>query len=305
MNNFAFSSSEELKQYFRIRVKTLHPDRGGNPEEYLKFLEWYKKALGELQKKESVSILKQYIPKGNSFYKMQEFTIREVALAETVELTLPLREITCPDCKGCGQDLKGAKETCHNCQGKGVLTLLKGNQSLTFPCSFCNGKGVIFKESCSRCMGKGKIKEEERVKVKLPPGLREGDILFIPGSLYNAKWDFYLEVVLKKHPNLTLEKDKLLYELKLPFYEILIKETIAIDTLEGREEIPSRLFTTGGSVVLRGRGPFVKENDSIKRGDLVISLKPVFPEKISAKAKSYLEKAIKYMEGFKNEDPRF
>lgn len=51
MNNFAFSSSEELKQYFRVRVKALHPDRGGNPEEYLKFLEWYKKALGELQKK--------------------------------------------------------------------------------------------------------------------------------------------------------------------------------------------------------------------------------------------------------------
>lgn len=306
MQNFAFSSSEDLKQYFRLKVKNLHPDRGGNPEEYLKFLEWYKKTLGELQNKESsVAILKKYIPRGNSFYKVQELTIHEVALAETVELTLPLREKTCPECKGSGQNSEGVKEICNNCMGKGILTLLKGNQTVTHTCSFCNGKGIILKESCSSCMGKGRIKAEEKIKVKLPPGLREGDILFIPGSLYNSKWDFYLEITLKKHSYWYLTKDRLVCELKLPFYEILIKETIAVETLEGKEEIPSNLFTTGEPVVLKGRGPFVKENGAIKRGDFVILLKPIFPEKLSSKARTYLEKAIKCMEGFKDEDTRF
>lgn len=296
MQNLKFSTQEELKQFFRARVKHLHPDRGGDAEEYLRFLEWYKRALVALEKEEKIRILKKYVPRGNSFYRLQEFSIKEIALAETVELYLPLRERPCPDCEGSGQHLKGVKETCKNCQGKGLLTLFKGTQCVTFPCSFCKGRGMVYKEVCPACLGRGKVKEEEKVRVKLPPGLREGDILFIPGSLYDTKWDFYLEVTLKRHPYWYLSGDRLICELKIPFYEILLKETISVETLEGIEEIPTRLFTTGESVILKERGPFLRENGSIKRGDLVIFLKPVFPEKLSAKAMSYLEKAIKYME---------
>ncbi len=289
-----FSNKEELKEYFRTKVKILHPDRGGDKEEYLKFIEWYKSLLKELREREQVSVVKKYVPQGKTFYCFYEFNIHQIALAETVEIELPLREKLCPECGGMGKNFYGKKEECSYCKGRGFLKLVKGKEEIEFlECFFCNGKGKLFTEACPRCLGKGRVREEGKIKIKLPSGLKEGDLLRIPGANYGAEWDFYVEISIKKHPFLRLEEDKVVYEKKIPFYEILLKETISIETLEGIEEIPTSLFYSGEPVVLKGRGPFIEEKGTLKRGDLVINLKITFPFKVSSKGKNYLEKLIK------------
>ncbi len=48
--NFSFQNPLELKKFFRSKIKELHPDRGGQKEEYLKFIQWYQETLDNLNK---------------------------------------------------------------------------------------------------------------------------------------------------------------------------------------------------------------------------------------------------------------
>lgn len=296
-----FSSIEDLKNFFKNRVKVLHPDRGGNHQEYIKFIEWYQTILKNFKfnkKRAQVKILKHYQPSSNSIYKIEEFTIKELALALPKVIKLPLYESLCRTCEGRGFLSRGEKRECNFCQGKGILKLQQGDSEnyIELKCHVCQGKGDIYKEKCPYCFGKGKIKEEVEVEIKLPPGLREGDILFISGENFSVNWDFFIEVVLVPNPLFRLEKDRLIYDLKIPFIDILLKEKVIIDTLEGKEEIPTSLLKKGGPIIFPGRGPYLRECDFWKRGDLVVEVSVIFPEKIPDRAKKLLDKFLKIME---------
>ncbi|MFN3504677.1 MAG: DnaJ C-terminal domain-containing protein [Caldimicrobium sp.] len=300
-----FSSIEELKRFFRKKIKELHPDRGGNATYYREFLDWYQKALENFRKKGQIKVLKNHQPTTNSIYKMVEFSTKELALALPKKIKLPLFEIKCPLCEGQGLNRKGKKEICNFCSGKGWVSYYKenGQGSLELKCHVCEGKGFFYKEKCPQCLGKGRIKEEIEVEIKVPPGVRDGDILYIKGETFSVDYDFYIEVVQIPDPCLTLEKDKVIINCKVPFSEILLKERIFIETLEGLEEIPTQLIRRGEPIIFPGRGPFLAENDLWERGDLVVNIQVVFPEKIPDKAKNLIERLIYIMEVEENGSP--
>ncbi|MGC9016910.1 MAG: DnaJ C-terminal domain-containing protein [Caldimicrobium sp.] len=287
-----FQNLLELKRFFRLKIKELHPDRGGNKEEYLKFIKWYQESLSKLSKKSLIKVLRNYFPTGNFCYRIETFTIKEVSLGLTKQFKLPLKEITCPTCKGMKKSLSGKKEICSKCLGKGFLSLSNNGESIQIKCSFCEGKGYLYRDICPDCLGKGKIKKEELVEIKLPFGLREGNILFISKEFFDSPWDFYIEVNLESHPFFKLQGDNLICEARIHFYEILLKDAISIETLEGVEEVPSEIFKKGEPVIFPGRGPYLSENHLWRRGDLIIYPKIIFPEKINEKAKKVLKNFV-------------
>ncbi|MFN3568171.1 MAG: DnaJ C-terminal domain-containing protein [Caldimicrobium sp.] len=300
--NLNFGSIEELKRFFRKKIKELHPDRGGDATNYREFLDWYQKAIDNFKKREQIKVLKNYQPAANSIYKIVEFSARELALALSKKLKLPLFEITCPLCAGQGLNKKGKRYICDFCKGKGWVFYYKEGEkeSGKLKCHVCDGKGFIYKEKCPQCFGKGKIKEEIEIEIKLPPGVRDGDILFLKGENFSVDYDFYIEVVQISDPSMTLEKDKLIINCKVPFTDILLKEKITIETLEGLEEIPTELVRRGEPIIFPGRGPYLAETDLWERGDLVINIQVLFPEKVPLKAKKLVEKLVYIMEGEEN-----
>lgn len=300
----SFRNFLELKKFFRSKIKELHPDRGGKTEEYLRFIKWYKETLNKLSSKPLIKVLKNYFPEGNSYYKMEIFTVKEVALGLPKKFKLPVREELCPQCKGFRKSLSGTKELCTKCNGKGFLKVLKNGESTQIECSFCEGRGFLYKELCPECLGRGKIKVEEVVEIKLPFGLREGDILFISKELFGSPWDFYIEVNLEPHPYFKLEGDHLIYEAKIEFYEILLKEKIFIETLEGKEAIPTEIFKRGEPIVFPRRGPYLSQDKLWERGDLIIRPRIIFPQRINEKAKNLLKKFVKLLEEGENGSQR-
>jgi len=63
-----------------------------------------------------------------------------------------------------------------------------------------------------------------------------------------------------------------------PFWEIILKKEISIYTLEGKEKIPAKFFTKNSSIVIKDRGPILKDG---KRRDLLIDFPIYIPEKIT------------------------
>ncbi|MCX7613610.1 MAG: hypothetical protein N2Z40_05260 [Caldimicrobium sp.] len=291
MKILSFNNKEEIKAFFRQKVKELHPDKGGCIEKYLILQNWYKQALEQFRNENKIKISKlsdRYVGFGNSFYKTQKFTIKELALGLEKELTLPLKENPCPYCEGSGINKHSLKKTCSYCHGEGILKLVSGNEEVIHNCTFCAGVGYIYNERCSHCFGKGKIKEEIPLKIKLPFGLRQGDILCISGETMGVCWNFYIEVEVEPHPFWRLEGDNLICEVKVPFYEILLRDTLEVETLEGIERVPTGYFADGEPVVFTGRGPFLSDESRLRRGDLIVNLKTLFPKTLSLEAETLL-----------------
>lgn len=298
--SFSFEH-KNLKKLFREGVKLLHPDRGGDREKFIKFLNWYREISKVSVTPEKIDLYKNEPVSSSAIYKSISLSIRDVALGLRKRVMLPLREVDCPNCKGSGKDQKRSVATCSICSGEGILRLNSNGESLLQRCTFCGGQGFFYRDNCPHCMGKGKLREEQEVEITVPLGLKNGDLLFISRSVFETKWDFYLEVELEEHPFWRLENNNLIYELKIPFWEILLENFIEIETLEGKERIPTTLFTKGEPVILPRRGPFLPDDNLWKRGDLIIYLKPLFPESLSSKAKRYLEKFKKILLEEKND----
>uniref|UniRef100_A0A7V6CET9 J domain-containing protein n=1 Tax=Thermodesulfobacterium geofontis TaxID=1295609 RepID=A0A7V6CET9_9BACT len=290
--NLNFSSFEEIKQYFREQAKKLHPDKGGNREEFLVLLNWYQRVLEKFKEKHKIEVVNKCPLIGNYFFSMLELTVEEIALGGKKKIKVFGEEIICPSCNGKGKKKDGLTKTCGFCKGSGSVEIIDKRRNITtyLNCPYCKGQGTLLIENCENCKGKGKLRIQKEVYIDIPLGLKEGDIIFIPKERIDSYYDLYLEVSIAPHPYFSLKNNNLIYKCKIPFWEVILKKEITIYTLEGKESISSKLFTNSSPIVIKGRGPFLKDG---KRGDLLIDFQIYIPEKIPFKAKNLIFEAVK------------
>lgn len=292
LNNF--SSFQELKHYFRERIKSLHPDRGGNKEEFLEFMNWYEKVSKYLRNCscfQKVEVKDTCAFKGKYLFSILEFTVEEIALGGFKKIKIPVEEKICEACKGSGKNKEGKKNQCGFCKGEKYVKIYdKRKEGETFlKCPYCKGEGFLIVEVCSLCRGKGKIREEKEVFIEIPLGLKEGKILFLDKNLVDSLYDLYFEVTILPHPFFELRENYILYKCKIPFWEVILKKEITVVTLEGEEKIDSKYFLQDPPIILKGRGPFLSNG---KRGDFYIDFRIVVPLEIPEESKILIAKAV-------------
>jgi molecular chaperone DnaJ len=97
-----------------------------------------------------------------------------------------LRKSDCQTCRGTG----GEKTGCMVCSGQGYITQRAGTgmfqQILRTVCNACGGKGQIVINACNSCSGSGTKDNPEKIRVTIPKGIDEGQLLRVGG-----KGDFY------------------------------------------------------------------------------------------------------------------
>jgi len=288
-----FASFEEAKKYFREQIKRLHPDKGGNKEAFLELLEIYHKFLKEHREKAEVKVVKNISLTGNYFFSVLDLSVEEVALGCKKRVKVPVEEVICSACNGTGKRMNGNGEKCGFCKGTGFVEIKKENRVSYLTCPYCNGYGYIFKERCEECKGRGKIRITKEIEFSLPFGVKHGDIIFVSKGFAGTKYDLYFEVNILPHPYFSIEENTLVYKLRLPFWDVILKEEIRIHTLEGEETLPSSMFLKGEAIRIKGRGPFVSESE---RGDLLIKFEFYIPENIPEEAKSLISQAVKIIQ---------
>jgi len=223
-----------------------------------------------------------------------EISFEEAAFG--TERNILLNKISvCQTCGGSGGKKGTEMITCKNCNGKGKIRELKrtifGSIEVSHTCETCSGSGKVPKEKCETCDGSGILKKEEEIKIKIPSGIDDGEMMRMTGAGEAVKsgsaGDLYIKIHVKKHKIFRKEGNDLIMNLEVKLSDALLGATYDIQTLDGisKLEIPVGV-STGEILKIKGKG--VKNGSS--RGDILAIVKIIMPKKLSKSARETIEK---------------
>ena len=247
--------------------------------------------------------------RGENVMSRLELTFEEAAFGCEKEVSTPRIE-NCPNCSGSGS-ADGVIEVCSNCHGSGRVTVMQNMMGMRMQtqttCPHCSGRGKIIKTPCSTCKGKGKVRKTNKVKVKIPAGIDEGQSVRVRGegsvgANGGPSGDLLVEVYIKRHPIFSRHGMDVLCEVPISFTQAALGAEIQVPTLDGKVkfEIPEGT-QTGKEFVLRDKG-IPEVNNPRRRGDHRFTVVVETPTRLTKEQKELLRQLDATLE--KNETPK-
>jgi molecular chaperone DnaJ len=202
----------------------------------------------------------------------------------------------CDICAGSGAKPKTEMETCKTCNGAGRIHETRDSVLGAFTsvrtCPACEGVGKVPKEKCSSCAGRGVIRKEEEIKINIPAGMDDGEMIRMPGQGEAMKGgqsgDLYVKVHVKEHSVFSKEGANLVMNLPVKLTDALLGSTVSVTTIDDKTlevKIPAMQHTEE-TLRVRGKGVAYPEGGA---GDLLIRVTASLPRKLSGKAKKAIE----------------
>ena len=247
--------------------------------------------------------------RGENIMARLELTFEEAAFGCEKEISTN-RIDNCPNCSGSGS-ADGAVETCSNCHGSGRVTVVQNMMGMRMQtqttCPQCSGRGKIVKNPCTTCKGKGKVRKNNKVKVKIPAGVDEGQMVRVRGEGnvgFNGgpNGDLQVEILIKEHPIFEREYNDVLCEVPITFTQAALGADILVPTLDGK--IPYHIpegTQTGKEFVLRDKG-IPEVNNPRRRGDHRFTVVVETPTKLTREQKELLRQLDSTLE--RHETPK-
>jgi len=159
-------------------------------------------------------------------------------------------------------------------------------------CPDCHGTGVQGQRPCPTCRGDGSITVTQEYKVKIPPGVRDGQKLRLsgqgqPGLGGGPPGDLYLRVRMASHPDFRVEGGDLYYDLELAPWEAALGASVSVPALSGPVSIKIPPGTQNGQRLrVRGRGLPGRGQEP---GDIYVVARIQMPKEISEPEKKLWE----------------
>ncbi|MCS7337769.1 MAG: DnaJ domain-containing protein [Verrucomicrobiae bacterium] len=163
-------------------------------------------------------------------------------------------------------------------------------------CTDCAGTGIKRGRPCNTCSGTGTVKKTDTFKVKIPPGVAEGQRLRVAGRGEaglegHTAGDLYLRVRFARHPDFEVHGQDLIYETDLAPWEAVLGTTISVPTLSGQVTIKVPPGTqTGQKLRIRGHGLPNREG---KKGDLIVVVRVQVPDRVTDRERALWEQLAK------------
>jgi molecular chaperone DnaJ len=212
-----------------------------------------------------------------------------------VELRMP---VECERCHGSGCEPGTHPSTCRTCGGAGEVRTVRrtilGQMMTATPCSACRGTGREILSPCRDCRGDGRVTLPATVEVQVPAGIDDGQRLRLAGrgpaaARGGEPGDLYVSIAVRPHPLFERDGDDLLHVLRLPMTQATLGAHLKIETLDGEEDLLIPAGTQTGRIFrLRGRGvPTLRGRG---RGDLILRVEVVVPEKPSSEEAELLRR---------------
>ena len=226
-----------------------------------------------------------------------DLTFEEAAFGCEKEVSAQRIE-NCAACGGSGS-ADGVIETCSQCRGTGQIRTVQNFMGMQMQsntvCPSCSGRGKIVKTPCTTCKGKGKVRRTQKIKVKVPAGVDDGQSVRVRGegcvgSNGGPNGDLLAGVYIKRHPIFSRQNTDVYCEVPITFTQAALGAEIEVPTLDGRIKYDLPEGTqTGRSFVLSGKGiPFV--NNPKRRGNQVFTVVVETPTKLTKEQKELLQK---------------
>lgn len=230
--------------------------------------------------------------KGTSKKATVRVTFQEAAKGVEKELAIT-NYISCSTCNGLGAKSRTGIKMCTTCQGKGQVYQSRGFFSMSSSCPHCSGTGQVITDPCKTCHGAGRVKEKQRIKIRIPPGVDNGMRLKMSGygdagEAGGPAGDLFVYIEVEPHEAFTREGDDVYLDLPITFTEAALGVKKEVPTPFGEEtrlQIPEGT-QTGKLLRVSGKGfPNVHGQG---HGDLLIRITVETPVKLSEKQKDLL-----------------
>lgn len=226
-------------------------------------------------------------------------TLEEVARGVEKEIVYD-RLAPCSDCKGTGLGENGKVVTCPECGGKGRVVSVQrtflGDMQTATTCKKCNGTGSSIENPCPECEGQGRVPDRQRVTVKVPAGIRDGQQLRVGGfgeaGIQGAQaGDLIVTCRVQPHEFFERDGDDLHGRANISFIQAILGAEIEIDGIMPDEKVQVRIPAgCQNEQVVRVKGFGMPRLKSDIRGSMYVHVNVVIPEKITKKQRELLEK---------------
>lgn len=202
---------------------------------------------------------------------------------------------TCQKCSGNGAEPNTKSSTCTKCNGQGKIHETKRSILGTFSnireCSHCNGVGQVPDKKCSDCRGLGVVRDQEEVVIKIPSGIRDGEMIRLSGKgeaiPRGTSGDLYIKIHVTKHPVFRREGVNIVMDLNIKLSDALLGADYNVNTLDGNIKLKIPAGISFGEILrIREKGVIIEKG---RRGDLMVNLNIQTPKKLSGKARKLIE----------------
>jgi molecular chaperone DnaJ len=223
-----------------------------------------------------------------------QLTLEECASGASRELTVDTA-VLCGECNGSGCAPGTGPQACDTCGGAGEVQNVQrsflGQVVTSRPCPVCRGFGEVIPDPCLQCSGDGRIRARRNVTAKVPAGVADGMRVRLAGqgevgSGGGPAGDLYVEVQEVPHETFTRDGVDLHCTVRVPMTAAALGTTVALETLDGIEEIRVEPGTQCATVLsLRERGmPRLRSTGRTEgRGDLFVHLDVVTPTRLDSR----------------------
>ncbi len=230
--------------------------------------------------------------RGRDVKKRIEITLDESFKGTRRSLAFQFRG-RCDKCEGSGAKSGTEPEVCPVCTGRGQVVHSRGAFVLTTTCGSCNGTGRIIRIPCTDCGGTGEAMREQRIDVKIPAGIDDGQIVRVsgqgePGQRGGPSGDLYAVIAIAPDERIHREGPDLYVQMEIPFTKAALGAKFQVESIDGSVsvEIPPG-SQPGDEILVEGKGmPRVQDRG---RGDLHVILKVAVPRKLTRKQRKILE----------------
>lgn len=217
-----------------------------------------------------------------------------------IEKEISLRKyVQCRNCGGKKNEPGTALLDCLTCHGRGEIrqeqrTFL-GSFTQVMSCAHCEGAGKIPQQKCKQCHGAGRVQEIEKILIKIPRGIGDGQTIEFQGKGEAGDGGYgnlYLALHVKPHSYFKREGADVYSEHEISLTEAVLGASVIFSTLSGNvtDEIPAGT-RSGEMIKLQGKGmPRISKGGF---GDHYIELTVSIPKRLSKKAKELFDELKK------------
>jgi molecular chaperone DnaJ len=214
-------------------------------------------------------------------------------------------EQACPTCHGTGGKGGSLPHQCPVCLGTGQTTRNQGGFAFAEPCRECRGRGMVVDDPCPDCHGSGRAMGSRTINVRIPAGVQDGQRIRLkgkgaPGERGGPAGDLFVVVHVRPHPLFGRSGDNLTLTVPVGFAEAALGGEIRVPTLGGPPVTLKLPPATSNGRTLRVKGRGATRKDGTK-GDLLVTVQVVVPDKLSGKAKEAVEA---FRDATAGDDPR-